>query len=116
MKTTRRNFLGGVAATTLPASAPAAEVPTTPSLNALLAVATPAERVRYHADALADAMAEMHHAQDGWRIQIDDEYRFALIAERTRVGSVRAIVDDGSPLLADDVTGTTAVADWEAGR
>lgn len=28
--------------------------------------------------------------------------------------AVHIYVDDGSPLLADDVTGTTAMADWEA--
>ena len=28
--------------------------------------------------------------------------------------TVRVHIDDGSPLLADDVTGTTAMADWEA--
>lgn len=28
--------------------------------------------------------------------------------------TIHIYVDDGSPLLADDVTGTTAMADWEA--
>lgn len=108
MKTTRRTFLGGLAATSLPASVVAAAEPVTLSIDAFLARATTAELVRYHANALAEAMAEMHPAQAGWRIQIDHECKFAMIAGRRKVGKVSVVVDD--------VTGTTALADWEAGR
>jgi hypothetical protein len=38
------------------------------------------------------------------------------LKDGVRSKHVRVIVDDGSPLLPDDVTGSTAYADWEAGR
>lgn len=86
------------------------------SIDQFLKIATPAEIVRYHANALADAMAIMHPDQAGWRVQIEHQHRFAIVAGTRRVGKVRAVVDDGSPLLPDDVTGTTAYADWERSR
>lgn len=114
----RRGFLGAAAVASLPVTAAAATAtaPADVSIDAFLGKALPSERVRYHANALAEAMAEMHPVQSGWRIQIDHECRFAMIAGCRTVGKVFAVVDDGSPLLAGDVTGTAAYADWEASR
>jgi hypothetical protein len=39
-----------------------------------------------------------------------------VVACRDRNDKGRWFVDDGCPLLADDVTGTTAFADWEKGH
>lgn len=80
MTTTRRTFLGGIAAVTIPpaaAVAVAAAEPETPSVDQFLAVATPAERARYHADALKEAMAEIHPDRS-WRSVIDDKHHFVL--------------------------------------
>lgn len=119
MKTTRRTFLGGLAAASLPVGATVAQTDTAVvSIDDFLANATPAEIVRYHANALADAMAEMH-PDHSWRSEVDHKHHFVLtvgdpkIRKSARVAKVH--IDDG-PLLADDVTGTTAFAGWEAGR
>ena len=78
MNTTRRTFLGGIAAVSIPpAVAVAAAEPETPSVDQFLAVATPAERARYHADALKEAMAEIHPDRS-WRSVIDDKHHFVL--------------------------------------
>ncbi|CAK7257261.1 MULTISPECIES: hypothetical protein [unclassified Shinella] len=116
---TRRKALGLMAAISVPPAAvvaAAATEPKTPSIDEFLAKALPSEKVRYHSNALLDAMAEMHPDQAGWRVQIDHEYTFAIVTSRRKVGKVYAVVDDGSPLLADDVTGTTAFANWERDR
>jgi hypothetical protein len=92
--------------------------PAAVSIDDFLDSATPAERARYHANGLMEAMAEMHPDRS-WRSEICHKHRFVLtvgdpkIRKSARVAKVH--VDDG-PLLADDVTGTTAFADWEAGR
>lgn len=92
--------------------------PAVVSIDDFLANGTPAEIVRYHANALADAMAEMH-PDHSWRSEVDHKHHFVLtvgdpkIRKSARVAKVH--IDDG-PLLADDVTGTTAFAGWEAGR
>ncbi|WEZ83534.1 hypothetical protein P6U16_01360 [Rhizobium sp. 32-5/1] len=113
----RRIFLGGMAASAIPAASLAAENKA-PSIDDFLAKAMPSEKARYHANALADAMAEMH-PDHFWRAEINHAHHFALIvgdAKKRHAPVARIYVDDGSPLLADDVTGTTAFADWEASR
>lgn len=105
---TRRTMLGGIAA--IPFSANANPDPAAKSLEETLVTCTAAERVRDHSNALMDAMAELH-PNKLWRCQIDHDNKFALITARH--GS-RVTIDDGSPLLADDVTGTKAFASWEA--
>lgn len=79
MTTTRRTFLGGIAAVSIPPAATvvAAAEPETPPVDHFLAVATPAERARYHADALKEAMAEIHPDRS-WRSVIDDKHQFVL--------------------------------------
>ena len=79
MTTTRRTFLGGIAAVSIPpaAMAVAAAEPETPPVDQFLAVATAAERARYHADALKEAMAEIHPDRS-WRSVIDDKHQFVL--------------------------------------
>lgn len=61
----RRGFLGVMTAAAIPVTATAAE-------------ATPADRARFHAKALADAMAEMH-PQMSWRHVIDHKLQFVLV-------------------------------------
>ena len=80
MKTTRRTFLGGIAAASVPASALAAaqSTPTQPSIDAILADASAAERAQYHANALTKVMAELRPDRS-WRAEIVPEYCFALI-------------------------------------
>ncbi len=114
----RRSFLGGVAVTAIPSVAMAVEVgPTKVSIDDFLSRATRSEIAWYHANALAEVMGEMH-PEMSWRSHIDHSQAFCLIVGDPiktpghRVAKVH--IDDG-PLLADDVTGTTAFADWEAG-
>ncbi|CDZ60487.1 Hypothetical protein NGAL_HAMBI2605_10490 [Neorhizobium galegae bv. orientalis] len=94
MRSTRRTFLGGIAVASLPVASVAAAAPVTPSIDEFLAKANPAEKARYHANALAEAMNE--HRPGAYRTSIDHEYGFAIV------------VDDAwkkqkeGPLLADD--------------
>ncbi len=84
MKPTRRSFLGGVAAASLPvATATAKPAPAQLSIDDFLSRASSSERVRYHANALTDALAELH-PERSWRSHIDHEYFYALF-----VGDVR---------------------------
>ena len=88
------------------------------SIDDFLKVATAAERARYHDNELAEVMEEMH-PDNAFRSHIDHEGYFVLIAGTPRKGwgkVAKVYVDDRSPLLPDDVTGTTAFADWEASR
>ncbi|MCP8894265.1 hypothetical protein KYK29_04935 [Shinella daejeonensis] len=118
MKTTRRTFLGGLVATSVPAFGVSAAEPEIQSIDAFLAEASPDERARYHAKALAEVMAEMH-PDHSWRSEIDHKHHFVLTVgdpgKRKSARVAKVHIDDG-PLLADDVTGTTAFANWEAGR
>ena len=78
MDTTRRFFLGSLAAASLPVSVTVAKTSTEAvTIEDFLARSTPAERVRYHANALAEAMAEMH-PHLSWRSEVDHEYHFVL--------------------------------------
>jgi hypothetical protein len=61
----RRHFLGSVTAAAIPAAATVAK-------------ATPAERARFHAKALAEAMAEIH-PERSWRHAIDHKNEFVLV-------------------------------------
>ncbi|MBX4876647.1 hypothetical protein HJA89_27810 [Rhizobium bangladeshense] len=81
---TRRRFIGGVAVGSLPAAGIVrAVMPVQPvSIDEFLAKALPSERVRYHSKALAEAMAEMHPDESGWRVQADHEARFVMVARR----------------------------------
>ena len=71
--TTRRRVLKlfplATAVASIPAAAAAMPEPETPSVDAFLAKALPSERVRYHSNALLNAMAEMHPYAQGWRVE-----------------------------------------------
>lgn len=112
---TRRAILGGLATAAIPVSVAANAMP---SIDDFLSKATPAERARYHANALAEVMGEMH--PDHYFIShVRHDLEVAMVVGHPKSGKgsvVKIHVDDGSPLLADDVTGTTAYADWERGR
>jgi hypothetical protein len=75
----RRGFLGVMTAAAIPVSATAAE-------------ATPADRARFHAKALTDAMAEMH-PEMSWRHAIDHKLQFVLVVGDERPAS-RATRED----------------------
>lgn len=92
-KITRRLFVGGAAAASLPVAAAAkAVVPEEPmTVDAFLKVATPEELVRYHSDALMDAMAAMHPEQ-GWKTHVDHDYHFVLINGLLPTGGTGKVV------------------------
>ncbi len=77
----RRSFLGGVAMVAIPSAtvmisaAPKASVP---RVDDFLAKAMPSEKVRYHSNALAEALAEMHPNRT-WRSHVDHEHCYSLI-------------------------------------
>lgn len=86
VKTTRRTFLGGIAAVSIPPSAVVAMAvaePAAPTIDQFLALATPAERARYHMNALTDVMAEIH-PDKAWRNAMDTQYHFILVTGDTR--------------------------------
>ncbi|MBY3445533.1 hypothetical protein [Rhizobium laguerreae] len=75
-KISRRTLLGAMTA-----AIPAAAVPgvsKTFDWNAFFAKATPEELARFHANALAEAMAKIH-PELSWRHAIDHKNEFALI-------------------------------------
>ncbi|MBY5440486.1 hypothetical protein HFO95_27925 [Rhizobium leguminosarum] len=72
----RRTLLGAITAVIPAAAAPA--VANTFNWNAFFAEATPAELARFHANALAEAMAKIH-PELSWRHAIDHKNEFALI-------------------------------------
>lgn len=80
----RRGLLSAIAVSAVPAAAfgnPAetsADLQAAISVDDFLARATAAERVAYHANALAEVMAEMHPDRF-WRSSINHENHFALI-------------------------------------
>lgn len=61
----RRGFLGIMTAAAMPTTT-------------VVAVADPEEQARFHAKALAEAMAEMH-PELSWRHVIDHQVRFVLV-------------------------------------
>jgi hypothetical protein len=115
MSITRRLFLRNTAAGAAVAAAVAAPV---------IVEAMEAD-LRERLDA---AIAELKAASnaiwptaDTWMVKIEASPSVPILitnydrAWKTR-GEVNVYIDDGSPLLADDATGTTAYADWEARR
>lgn len=83
---------------------------------------TPLERLAKAQDELIAASKIAFPEVTDWRVMLpeDDDvgmpYMFMVVGhnwEAKRRKTVKVHVDDGWPLLADDVTGTTAYADWE---
>ncbi|KQV39197.1 hypothetical protein ASE37_21870 [Rhizobium sp. Root268] len=68
MLTTRRTFLGGMAAASVPVAILSAPEP----------VMTPHERADFHAKELAAAMAEISPNRK-WRTAVDEKHFFALV-------------------------------------
>lgn len=113
----RRHFLyvstaagvGGVSAD------PAVSEPVS-ELQKFLDTASPPELAAYHACRLADAMAMMDETR-AYSVSIDHHGGFALIRGHAISGRpapvAQVFLDDGSPLRADDVTGSTACSEWE---
>jgi hypothetical protein len=87
----RRSILTGIAVLALPTGAVSAErliekqiealAPASISIDDFLARATPAERIRYHTNALVEAMAEKRPDRL-WRTQTDGDGEFILVAAR----------------------------------
>lgn len=77
----RRTLLTGslaLAAANHATGAIANEEPQRVSIDDFLARSTPAERARYHSNALAETLADMH-PERAWRTRIDHEHGFALV-------------------------------------
>jgi len=117
---TRRKALGLLAAVSVtPTLTVAQSAEASFDLQQWLDTAEATAVVRYHAARLAEAMGRVDPSRTYHdRVRFDDGYVFIVghptDGRRAPVAKVR--VDDGSPLFADDVTGTTAFADWEASR
>lgn len=74
----RRRLFAGLSVVAIPAAA-AAELPRRGSgIDDFLASALPSEKARYHANALAEAMTEMH-PDKVWRSHIDHDRAFCLV-------------------------------------
>ncbi len=73
---------------------------------------TPHELVAHYADKLAEAMSRANPTMSHL-VTINFKCNFVLVAGHKNKAT-KVFVDDGSPLRADDVTGTTAFSDWEA--
>jgi len=89
IQSTRRRFLGGIAIASLPVAAAAAPEPvqqSAPTIDDFLAKALPSERIRYHSNALVEAMAEMHPERVGWRVHTDHEHDFVLVVPNRKPG------------------------------
>lgn len=56
------------------------------SIDEFLAKALPSERIRYHSNALVEAMAELHSDKVGWRVHTDHEHAFVLVVPRHKPG------------------------------
>ena len=85
----RRGFLGAMTAAAIPATAVVAEAQAKAfDWDAFFAEATPAELARFHANALAEAMATMH-PELSWRHVIDHETRFVLVVGDERPAFAR---------------------------
>lgn len=106
-KMTRRAALAAIPAMGAAAAVPAMAKP----------VRTPRERLNAAIDELKAAVSAMDPlAADwdiGWAVDESLTIRFCAMAKKNKANVV-TYVDDGSPLLSDDVTGTTAYADWES--
>lgn len=77
----RRRTLGLLASITVPSTAApvaAAATQSAPNVDDFLASASAAERARYHANALAEVMAELHPDRL-WRSHVSHESRFCLV-------------------------------------
>lgn len=126
-KITRRLFLRHTAAAG--AASAAVAVPATAT-----AQSTPDDRIRAAMQEIEAAMSEKY---PGWGVQVRNDvsrpvalkgrewvelepvkHAVVIFASEDRYGpeEVRWFTVDRSPLLADDVTGTSAFADWEATR
>jgi hypothetical protein len=84
----RRKALGLMAAVTVPPAAilsVAAAEPHKVSIDDFLARASGSDRARYHANALAEVMAEMH-PERSWRSHIDHDHCFSLVVGDLRKG------------------------------
>lgn len=105
-KMTRRAALAAIPAMGAAATVPATAAP----------AITPRERLNAAIDELKAAVTAMDPlASDwdiGWAVDESLTIRFCAMAKQGKA-KVVTYVDDGSPLRADDVTGTTAYADWE---
>ena len=113
---TRRRALTSIAA--IPAMGTAAIVPALAEPVEAPAI-TPRQRLNAAIDELKAAVTAMDPlAADwdiGWAVDESLTIRFCAMAKKNKA-HVATYVDDGSPLRADDVTGTTAYADWEQSR
>lgn len=78
MTTPRRNVLRMIAAAPLLASG-VKVVEEKLTLEAFLAKATPAEKARYHSNALMEAMTELHPEHSGWKATINHQHAFAMV-------------------------------------
>lgn len=117
----RRAFLGmvtvlGAGAGVAPPSADSSEP--TFELQHWLDTSDPYWVAFYHAQRLAEAMGKSDPSRL-YRFEINEDVGFAMVVGDLRNDARGArlcyFVDNGSPLLADDVTGTTAYADWAKG-
>lgn len=114
---TRRLFLRNTAAAGAigVSVSPAASEPSS-DLQRFLDTASPPELAAYHANRLADAMGMMDKTR-AYSTFIDRDRGFALVRGHAISGRpapvAQVFLDDGSPLRADDVTGTTACSKWE---
>lgn len=112
-KITRRLFLRNTAAAGAVGAAVAA-----PAIAAEPEM-TPCERLDAAIAELKAAAKAIWPTADDWMIHVDASPSVPLMVAaydpgwQSR-GQVAVYIDDGSPLRADDVTGTTAFADWEA--
>ncbi len=83
----RRDILKGglfFAAAASALSSQAKPINSTATVDDFLAKALPSERVRYHSNALMEAMAEMHPTREGWRAEVDYDAGFALIVPKPK--------------------------------
>ena len=99
-----------------------------------VASASPRERLEAAIEELRSAMkacVSVHAPSSSWSalligdrpsgkadivIATCDNGKIDLLGSQPKGTTIKTYVDDGSPLLADDVTGTTAFADWEKRR
>lgn len=108
MTITRRLFLRNTAASAAVAATVAA-----PAI-AEAATVSPLERFNSAVDALKAAAMELDPTIKQWDVGYAADPRLSC---RVRITAYNWRGDDDSgPLLADDVTGATAYADWEARR
>lgn len=109
MNITRRSILAAIPIAGMAPIVPAMVEPA-PSIS-------PCERLNAAIAELKAAVVAMDPlATDwdiGWAVDESLTIRFCAMAKKNKARAV-TYVDDGSPLLADDVTGTTAYTDWEA--